>query len=664
MLVFASPIPSAFSGIGALQPRTAPRPSAEEQYFLSLAEEHERAAAHARQRLQQVQRARKQQQDALEAQIRFQQQLAASLQVRTPQRSPYHTPARHAFSRALPLQDMNMILEFDPEDNDSCDAYAERMHRRTQERQRRAEEEAALRALFEEQRRAQAERAAELHRRRVQEAQAQREVQQKQARQQLEARAAEEQKLRQFFQALTEAMKAQSEPEGADLERKNAIRRNTAPVPVETPAPAPAPASAPVSPEAPVRSASPAPSTSSDASDASLHSIAHLQEKYDTLRAGFTFPSDLVFAPALSSPAASPSLMYNPTNAPVHAYENALTKLLTELDAVESFGDEHVRDVRRTLARNVEAELETLEERKRAAWRKQQDATPVVESTPVAAPAPEVESVPAPSEVESTPAPVESAPAAESSPVDPLAWLSSRLAKDAQPEEDDEVKAVRENLLARLAPLAPAFEPAPITDPAPAEPAVEVAPVQEPAAVEDSPKSVELAEQEVASEPAEEPAVASIEPEAELAPAEPEVELTPVTAPEPESEPAVIESAPAEAEAVPAPVSEALAEPTATTTEAAAVPELAPAEDSPAPASEAEPTPVPESEPDSTTEAELESVSSISEPEIVAPVPESTKATTFVQVFPESESDSDAETDGDLASELADRKSADEFEMI
>ncbi|KAG8742278.1 hypothetical protein FRC12_015401, partial [Ceratobasidium sp. 428] len=237
MLVFASHVPSAFAGLGALQPRSASRQSPEEQYFLTLAEEHERAANFARQRLQQVQATRRQQHEAVEAQLRLQQQLATSLQVRTPQRSPYQTPARHQFSRVLP--DTNVILEFDADDRDSCDAYAERMHRRTQERQRRTEEQAMLRALFEEQRRSQAERVAELHKQRVEEAKAhreaqreaqrksQREAEEKQARQHLEARAAEQDRIRQFFQALTEAMNAQAETQGTDLERKNAIRRNS-----------------------------------------------------------------------------------------------------------------------------------------------------------------------------------------------------------------------------------------------------------------------------------------------------------------------------------------------------------------------------------------------------------------------------------------------------
>jgi hypothetical protein len=229
MLVFASPVPSVFAGLGDLLPRNvAPRPSAEEQYFLALAQEHERAATFARERLQQAQlsRQRQQQQHDLESQLRLQQQLAASLQVHTPQRSPYQTPARHLFGHSLP----EMILEFDADDSDACDGYAERMHRRSQaamqERQKRAQEQSILRALFEEQRRSQAERVAQLHRQRSEEAKAERErlikaQREEQARRHLDARVTEEERLRQFFQVLASAMSDPSEQQASDLERKN-----------------------------------------------------------------------------------------------------------------------------------------------------------------------------------------------------------------------------------------------------------------------------------------------------------------------------------------------------------------------------------------------------------------------------------------------------------
>ncbi|KAG8728132.1 hypothetical protein FRC11_011760, partial [Ceratobasidium sp. 423] len=111
MLVFASPVPASFSGLGALQSRrVVEHPSVEEQYFQALAEEHERAAALARERMEAARR-RQQQQREVEAQLRLQQHLAAASQVRTPQRSPYQTP-RKLFGRALPPTS-DVIFEFD-----------------------------------------------------------------------------------------------------------------------------------------------------------------------------------------------------------------------------------------------------------------------------------------------------------------------------------------------------------------------------------------------------------------------------------------------------------------------------------------------------------------------------------------------------------------------
>ncbi|KDN51027.1 hypothetical protein RSAG8_00656, partial [Rhizoctonia solani AG-8 WAC10335] len=383
----------------------------------------------------------------------------------------------------------------------------------------------------------------------------------------------------------------QTESQGPDLERKSAIRRSSVPAPAkkaeDAPAPVPASASAPTSPKVPQRAPSPAPSFASDASDASLNSISLLQGKYESLRSGFTFPSDLTFAPAKgpTTPASTPSLPYNPTNAPVHAYENALTNLLTELDAVESFGDEHVRDVRRSLVKSVEAELEVLEEKKREAWRNQQEVK-------VVAPVP-VESTPRTVEPESVPAPAP-APAAGSplgSPVEPTA------------ETAPEPEVVEEHA------------PTPATEAATTQPEAE-----QPAEQESS-----VADEPVTTVPETEPVLVESVPETEVAPASP-VESVPVA-----------EVAPASpVESVPASVT------------AASEPEVITKHETPAPA-QVESTVTP---PKSETEAEVPVAAK--EP---APL-------TFVQVYPDS--DSDIGTDADFASEMgeADRKSGDEFELI
>ncbi|KAF8760146.1 BAG domain [Rhizoctonia solani] len=698
MLVFASPVPATFSGLGALKSRrTIERPSVEEQYFQALAEEHERAASQARQRLEEARRRQRHQRE-VEAQLLLQQQLAAVSQVRTPQRSPYQTP-RKLFGRALPPTS-DVIFEFDSRDNDACDAYAEHMHRRSQaafiERQKRAQQQDFLRSLFEEQRRTQAERVAELHRKRVEEAKAEQERRRKvqeeaeaeQARRHLAARADDEEKLRQFFQALVSAIgAAPAEPQSSDLERKNvssptiplfefvtnltpqAIRRSSVPAPSkkaeDIPIPIRVPASAPSSPKVPERSSSPAPSVASDSSDASLNSIAQLQGKYESLRSGFTFPSNLAFAPSKGpvTPASAPTLLYNPTNAPVHAYENALTNLLTELDAVESFGDEHVRDVRRSLVKSVEAELETLEEKKRAAWRGQQETVAPTVVEPISPPAeptlvPEPVSVSQP-EADPTPRTIELGSVSTYVPTDdssdPVSWLATRLS-EAPESEDNEVKVVRENLLVSL------------STPATGTLVVETQPAE--TQVQAGPATVDPIESEISAPQPSEPTISGMpEPSAESTstPAESSTEPADESVPEPE----VTETH----------TPGSLPEPTVTQLKVEQVAEqdsssvdelstLAPESESTLveqmPETELiakdEETPIPTQVESTPTQPKSENESEVNAP---SPIKEAASAT-FVHIYPDSDSDSDIDLNIDLASEIgeADKKSGDEFELI
>ena len=47
----------------------------------------------------------------------------------------------------------------------------------------------------------------------------------------------------------------------------------------------------------------------------------------------------------------------------MYTYENALSELLTQLDAVESYGSKAVRDARKGLAVQIERELGELEKK-------------------------------------------------------------------------------------------------------------------------------------------------------------------------------------------------------------------------------------------------------------------------------------------------------------
>lgn len=119
-----------------------------------------------------------------------------------------------------------------------------------------------------------------------------------------------------------------------------------------------------------------------------LRTIDSHRTKFAHLKAGFRFPSSIDFATGPSShdhvsvpvdPTAlaalvladgvsveegrsrRPQLAYTSQNAQVHAYLEELNRLLSALDAVESGGDKEVRERRKGIVREVEAEAERVE---------------------------------------------------------------------------------------------------------------------------------------------------------------------------------------------------------------------------------------------------------------------------------------------------------------
>ncbi|GAA6055416.1 hypothetical protein JCM3770_006981 [Rhodotorula araucariae] len=99
-----------------------------------------------------------------------------------------------------------------------------------------------------------------------------------------------------------------------------------------------------------------------------LAGLARLEARFRSLARAFAppAPAQLAFTPKAS--AAAPKLAYTPGNASVHGYEEALTRLLTELDAIESGGDDEVRATRKALVRAVEGEAQRVEQWRRACW--------------------------------------------------------------------------------------------------------------------------------------------------------------------------------------------------------------------------------------------------------------------------------------------------------
>ncbi|KAI1789719.1 hypothetical protein LXA43DRAFT_1183090 [Ganoderma leucocontextum] len=157
---------------------------------------------------------------------------------------------------------------------------------------------------------------------------------------------------------------------------------------------------------------------------AALASISSIRKRFLAARSGFTLPTTLDYDVASNGRAPpttvalgsgvdvadlaqdnvlerTPRLAYSATNAPLHAYEEELNRILGALDAVESNGDLGVRAARRELARAVEREAEKVERWRGVVWRwwvenqKAASATaPEATETPVAAPTSETEDAP------------------------------------------------------------------------------------------------------------------------------------------------------------------------------------------------------------------------------------------------------------------------------
>ena len=156
-----------------------------------------------------------------------------------------------------------------------------------------------------------------------------------------------------------------------------AIKRSLADVQPAPQAAAPAAASpSPASVSIPVSSPShSAPASNADPVEQANKAIDAIEERFVNINYDFVFPSAPDFSPATSS-APVPELTFSPSNAPIHTYEHALNAFLTDLDAVDSAGDENVREKRRDVVERIEAKLVEVDEKKRAAWEKVRPSMP------------------------------------------------------------------------------------------------------------------------------------------------------------------------------------------------------------------------------------------------------------------------------------------------
>jgi hypothetical protein len=127
-------------------------------------------------------------------------------------------------------------------------------------------------------------------------------------------------------------------------------------------APAPAATSAETSTPAPPSTPAPAP-TATFTRKPSLEALDRLSTTFSHLTSTFTLPAADFSRPSTPGRSSSPTthLSFTTANRPIHEYEAALSKLLTELDAVDSDGDDAVRMRRRELVKSVEAALAELD---------------------------------------------------------------------------------------------------------------------------------------------------------------------------------------------------------------------------------------------------------------------------------------------------------------
>ncbi|KAJ6590659.1 hypothetical protein DFH09DRAFT_1139975 [Mycena vulgaris] len=151
----------------------------------------------------------------------------------------------------------------------------------------------------------------------------------------------------------------------------------------------------------------PAPAPVKDVATSTIE-VKAIDASFHALSSEFVFPAQLDFS---TSRTASPNrtaepepavarLSYSAHNQPVRFYQQALSRLLAQLDEVDSFGDEGLRHARKEVVGRVEGALDELERVIEARWRKfagKEERTEVV-SEPVSV------------SVESAPEAVEEAP--------------------------------------------------------------------------------------------------------------------------------------------------------------------------------------------------------------------------------------------------------------
>ncbi|KAL4261049.1 BAG domain-containing protein [Pleurotus pulmonarius] len=137
----------------------------------------------------------------------------------------------------------------------------------------------------------------------------------------------------------------------------------------------------------------------------SIETVHNIETTFGTLESEFVFPAQLDFTPPSSpstlvsplpgtenttvSDSAIHHLAFTARNQPLRFYEHALGELLSQLDRIDSYGNETLRARRKEVVSRVERALEELEREVDARWQirqkklaKESEPVPVEASTP------------------------------------------------------------------------------------------------------------------------------------------------------------------------------------------------------------------------------------------------------------------------------------------
>jgi hypothetical protein len=133
----------------------------------------------------------------------------------------------------------------------------------------------------------------------------------------------------------------------------------------------------------------PAPTPTSNDVAHALNSVRNIEASFFVLESDFVFPTTLDLnedalsiknvgkdsdSDSVSSLSLDQKLAYTARNAPVRYYEQALSSLLVQLDAIESFGNDEVRARRKEIVNKVEKALEEIEKKVEARLQKAEKA--------------------------------------------------------------------------------------------------------------------------------------------------------------------------------------------------------------------------------------------------------------------------------------------------